>query len=373
MQMALGGYLGIMLSKTTDNGILPMPSGITLLTTLRCTASCESCCFGCNPNSGSIFKFSDIKSILEKVSENIKSVKLVVLSGGECFLLGENLFKTIEYAKKFGYVVRCVTNAYWANNNDKAYNIISRLKDVGLDELNISTGYEHQKFVPSENVINAANNSLMAGLSTTIAIEGNDDEFSTIESIIELQINNYDKKIKKIKTLQNIWVPFINGKIKIEKENFSCISRNNKFCGCENIFNNIAISPDGSVYSCCGLSIMNIKELKLGNIFDENIEYLISRGQKDHLINWLHVDGPDIILKKLKTKFPSLHPKYGNRHQCQACASLFLDKKIKEVFSREASMINDAIIYNSFLREIISREIMYKNHNHSISKGGKNE
>ena len=28
------------------------PTGIILLTTLRCTAACDNCCFGCTPTQG---------------------------------------------------------------------------------------------------------------------------------------------------------------------------------------------------------------------------------------------------------------------------------------------------------------------------------
>lgn len=41
------------------------PYGITLLATLRCTAACDNCCFGCNPQQGRSMTYEEMKDYVD--------------------------------------------------------------------------------------------------------------------------------------------------------------------------------------------------------------------------------------------------------------------------------------------------------------------
>jgi MoaA/NifB/PqqE/SkfB family radical SAM enzyme len=49
-----------------------------------------------------------------------QSMVVLVLTGGECFLLGNKLEQIIEYATNKGLRVRVVTNGYWAKTYEIA-------------------------------------------------------------------------------------------------------------------------------------------------------------------------------------------------------------------------------------------------------------
>ncbi|MBB4910086.1 GTP 3',8-cyclase MoaA family protein [Actinophytocola algeriensis] len=58
-----------------------------------------------------------------------------------------------------------------ARNPRTAARGIARLADAGLREINFSTGDQHAKFVPVENVIRGARAAVDAGLPVSVMIE----------------------------------------------------------------------------------------------------------------------------------------------------------------------------------------------------------
>ncbi len=49
---------------------------------------------------------------------------------------------------------RVVSNGFWATSYEAAIKKLAPLVNAGLTELNISTGDNHQVYVPFENVVN---------------------------------------------------------------------------------------------------------------------------------------------------------------------------------------------------------------------------
>lgn len=98
------------------------------------------------------------------------SLKVLVITGGECMIYRKNVEKIIFYATKIGLSTRIVTNAFWATSYKIAMDIVKRLVDCGLKEINFSTGDEHQKSVPLRNVRNASVASARLGLVPIINI-----------------------------------------------------------------------------------------------------------------------------------------------------------------------------------------------------------
>lgn len=89
------------------------PQLLTFLTTYRCNAQCEQCCFESNPTIQGKLTLQEMCNYIDRAVENFPALQLVVFTGGECFLLGEDLFRAISYASQKGFSTRCVTNAFW--------------------------------------------------------------------------------------------------------------------------------------------------------------------------------------------------------------------------------------------------------------------
>src|SRR5262245_49705051 len=114
------------------------PRLLTILATYRCTAACEHCCFDSNPFIQKRLALNDILRFIDDASQ-FRSLEGVVFSGGECFLLGDDLVKSVQHAARRNLFTRCVTNGYWAKSLSIGRNRLADLKEVGLTELNIST------------------------------------------------------------------------------------------------------------------------------------------------------------------------------------------------------------------------------------------
>ena len=56
----------------------------------------------------------------ENANQKQDSIQLCVFTGGECTLLGEDLFKSIKLAKSMGLMTRIVTNGFWAKTEKTA-------------------------------------------------------------------------------------------------------------------------------------------------------------------------------------------------------------------------------------------------------------
>src|SRR5207247_1756710 len=92
------------------------PTHLTILPTYRCTAACAQCCFESNPHVQGRIPIERILDYIDQAAGDFPSLRLVVFSGGECFLLRRDLDAAIERATSRGLATRCVTNGYWATS-----------------------------------------------------------------------------------------------------------------------------------------------------------------------------------------------------------------------------------------------------------------
>src|SRR5437899_7114277 len=74
------------------------PTHLTILPTYRCTAACAQCCFESNPHVQGRIPIERILDYIDQAAGDFPSLRLVVFSGGECFLLRQDLDAAIERA-----------------------------------------------------------------------------------------------------------------------------------------------------------------------------------------------------------------------------------------------------------------------------------
>jgi pyruvate-formate lyase-activating enzyme len=99
--------------------------------TYRCTAACRECCFESSPRVKGFIPAERILKYIDEAARTFPSLRVVVFSGGECFLLGKKLDAAIAQAREHGLGVRCVTNGYWAITPERARKRIQQLKAAG--------------------------------------------------------------------------------------------------------------------------------------------------------------------------------------------------------------------------------------------------
>ena len=297
-----------------------------ILTTFKCTASCPECCFECSPDNDKILSYDEIVKFIEQVHAEL-GVKRLVWSGGECFLLGDDLKKGIQYAYNLGMNSRCVTNGFWAVSEEVAFNKLKELRDVGLDEINFSTGDDHQLFVSEDKILNAVIAAAKLGLRVVVSIETRNNTNVNKESFIknpryQREIENTNLK-ENVHIVQAVWVSYHKDTVYEYAENSEDYIG---YKGCDSLFDSICLTPHKTVIGCCGLSVEYIPEMTLGK-FGNSLSEMYNKQTEDFLKVWLYVDGPKKILDYVKKWDPELEiPQFV--HICQACAYIYQNVSI---------------------------------------------
>lgn len=328
-----------------------LPKAITFLTTFGCTAACENCCFQCNPKYKKRMTLVEMERYLDLCLEEFPSVKMVVFSGGECTLLKQDLINMISYASSKGMRTRIVTNGWWAKSYSIADEKIKELKNAGLDEINFSTGDEHQEWIPFKNVRNASVATIRNGLLCAINVETKDGSNFDINKILKKDkvlhaitdfTGSKDNK-SSIHIERGIWAP-INKKCKgnITYNNFK---DSINFKRCEHIFSVIPINPYGEVLACCGITCENNPYLRLGNINRESIGVIYKRAYNDLLKLWLYTEGPASIASYINAKQGTNELQIEPSHACILCRNIFNNPKNIEILRNNSREFSSRVIF----------------------------
>jgi hypothetical protein len=257
-------------------------------------------------------------------------MRVVVFTGGECFLLGTELDKLIEDASKRGLSTRCVTNGYWAGSEKSAAQRVARIKRSGLREINFSTGSYHAKYVPIENIIFGATACARTGITTLINVETFQDSDFDFDALC----NNSDLVElvgqRRLRIQRSVWIEN-NGRSKICHLPENSRFRDEKISGCSTALNVLAVTPDQELIACCGLHLERIPELHIGSVANCTIQTAIDATPDDLLKQWIHVEGPERILKFVKKIDPTYELPVHCVHPCETCLHLYSDEKAKAI------------------------------------------
>jgi MoaA/NifB/PqqE/SkfB family radical SAM enzyme len=252
------------------------------------------------------------------------SLEVLVLTGGECFLLKDDLAKIIEYGSSKGLITRVVTNGYWANSYERAHQILLNLRNCGLQEINFSTGDDHQKWVPYDKIVNGCCVSMDLGLTCLVNVEYHDkSQFKSNTLLNDSRLIEYfdvTKYKKQLRIDQGVWIPFDRN----TSVSYDCAPIQNDFKRCISLFSTLPINPYSWLMSCCGLTSEYIKPLRLGRLDkDSNIKSLYETQFVDFIKIWLFTEGPHAVLTCIYNKRNIDKPVSG--HNCYVCAEIFKD------------------------------------------------
>lgn len=333
------------------------PRTLTLLPSYRCNAECRECCFECSPTLHQRIPQGELLQYIDEAADAFPKLKLVVISGGEPFLLGKDLTECVGQASGHGLIARCVTNGFWAGSSERAKRRLEELKCAGLTELNMSTGDDHQVFVPFDRVVNAVIAAAELGLRVVLAIEGALDSKFGLSSAYEHPrlgkwLRNSDAA-DRVVMLRNVWMPFHRGSNARQSDDVC-----QRFLdGCPHVLDNLVITPKGDVAACCGLAMEHIPEMKLGNLRERRLKDMYLSQFDDFLKLWLAVDGPKKILRILQDADPTLTVDSGLAHICHACVVLHQDLRIRDLLMKVYPDKIDDVLLRYHLRRGISLRV----------------
>ncbi len=278
---------------------------LAFMVTYGCNFKCAHCSVSSEPKllaKQALFEKLMLKAIDE--AYYIPSIKVIILfTGGEPTLKPRLLKKGIKYAAEKGFIVRLVTNAWWASSEEGALEFLKELQELGLNELNVSFDDFHKHFIKESNMIYAVKAALK--LEMKVAIATTIHKYSEMrKEHIRKMLSNNGIDLTNIYILEDHFQPL--GRAKnlsdslIDEEYVS--KRYRADLGCKRILEDIVVHPDGKVTVCCGHAIFEPEDVDyyiIGYLDKEDLETIIKRAQRNVLYWWLYLKEPQAILKYL--------------------------------------------------------------------------
>lgn len=339
---------------------LRFPTTLTILPTYNCTAACENCCFGSHPG---IEERIPLERLLDYVDQAaaMKSIRLLVFSGGECFSLGDDLVAAVERATSHGILTRCVTNGYWATTPERARQRLEPLYRAGLREINISTGDYHQQFVKPARVVTGAVEAVRVGMRVLVVVESRQGRAFTAQHLYadaEFAALLADPlRAHMIKVIESPWISMQDAEA-VGHNRDALASRDNLHLkkGCDSVLNTIVVTPGEQLGACCGLTREQIPEMHVGSLRQFGMSELYDAAVRDFLKVWLFVEGPEHILAWAASIDPSIEWENKYNHHCDACRAMYQDQKVRRVIrdnyrQKQADILLRFSLLNAYGRE----------------------
>lgn len=328
------------------------PQSVTILPTYRCNAACAECCFESNPRIRHRMTRAEMLALIDRLPIDFPDLEFVVFSGGEVTLLREELIDAIARVTELNLGSRVVSNGHWGRSDRSAEWWVTQFRSAGLGELNLSTGDEHQQFVPFNSVARAAMHAVRAGLVTLISIEGSEnarfqmDSFARQPLITEI-LQNPDLA-KYFLLMTNVWMPFHSDTDITNDRQFGHSAK-----PCDNIFDNVAINPHGFIMSCCGLTMEYIPEIKVGHIDNDNMRRVYGEQYGDLLKLWIWIDGTQFIYDEVMTRL-ARRKSLLSPHMCSTCAQIYTDPVIRDMAMQLAGERAEQILLRATIKAQIT-------------------
>ncbi|WP_165856071.1 radical SAM protein [Marinobacter sp. JSM 1782161] len=315
------------------------PETLTILPTYKCNAACRECCFCSNPSLTERLSREQIFGVIFKAQEAFQSLRHVVFSGGECFLLYDDLFDALSYCNELGLSTRCVTNGFWGKNPEKAERIAERVHGAGCLEINVSTGVEHQEWVSLDAVMNASLSLVTRGVRVVLTIEKDTATSQCVRRALEHDVFEQLISYPNFSYQVNTWMYFKEG----HSDRGLVENREAIKGGCDQLLNNFVVTPKNLVSSCCGLTFEYMPEMILGSAEETDFMSLYRAQLDDYRKLAIRALGP----------YEMLESKYGEdrlsnaqldriNHKCEACLMLHQFERENERLAEDARNPNAA-------------------------------
>lgn len=329
---------------------------LSIMPTFKCTAACDHCGTMSSPRATGRLTLAQMTSAIDQAVA--LHYEVVVFTGGEATLVGDDLLGAMARAHAAGLVVRLVTNGHWASSPAAARRRVQQFTAAGLTELNFSTGDQHARFVPLERVLDGLHAALDAGLPASLTIETTRQRVITKEVVLghpafeRLTLAHPDVAVK---LHESPWMPLSpDVRFGYPEELTAHAGNIERFQGCDSVLSTTTLLSDGALAACCGIGMRLIPELRLGHIDEDGLAEATERAHDDLLKRWIKVEGPEHILHWASQHDPSITWEHQYAHRCQACLRLYQDPAVRRVIrDHHLEKVGD-VIFAQWLRESFS-------------------
>ena len=264
-------------------------------------------------------RLGDALRYVEEAAE-LPRMEWISVTGGEPFLLYDEMLRIIRHASELGLKTECVTNCYWAVNQERAEERLNELVEAGLDVINISVDDFHQRFIPFERVENCYEAAKRLGLKVVIQSVYSRGSRLRLEEIIRrlgdgsirvLGPRPRGKPLYAI-AIESGFIPIGRGAM-IPREEWP-LGSGPVEGPCQVVLRDISISPDGRLLPCCS-ALGLLPNASIGSLTEKKLGELLEEAMKMEVFRWLREIGPLGIAKR--TGFNLDSEGYVNR--CHLC------------------------------------------------------
>ncbi len=321
-----------------------MISKIVFSVTYDCPVSCKFCVTESGPQNGPYLSAEFMKQVIRDTLE-LGALKSVIFTGGEALMKKAELVETLEFAQSNGLWTRIVSNAFWATSPDKATQLLTKLKQNGLNEINFSCDDLHQEMIPLDNVKHAFHAARNLGIPVLLAHKKVKNNLITPEFLadylgVELhQFNEEGQNPHRDMYSTGYTVPIGLQAKELDHSRYilypeGCTAWQSP---CSGVLSSIIISPGKELRICCGMIDQRVPELSIGNLEKERLAEIICRGNQDLIANWLALEGPYGVMKFVKEKAP--HLEFADRYvnHCHLCNELLTRSEVRDVLAHHAA------------------------------------
>ncbi len=278
----------------------PPPFRVGLVLTDRCDASCAHCWFGCGPDRSLTMSRSDAQDYIDKTSR-AGTVEWLSLTGGEPMLYPSLVEGLVAYASGRGLRTELVTNCNWAESPERATGTLKRLRDAGLDVLNVSADDFHQAHVPFERVKNCYDAAKGLGIRMVVMTALGKSSKLRLMDVARLLGDELpppgeaDPARHAAIGVESGFTPVGRGAGIPRKE--WCLDGSPLTGGCDALLRDIGIRPSGDVLPCCSASA-TLPGFSAGNLDDWELQELLDRAWGRNIFRVLSEKGPTGLLDK---------------------------------------------------------------------------
>lgn len=242
---------------------------LTFLTTDSCDIRCRHCLMSAAPGRRQKLTYDDFKRRFDEIV-SMCGTRLVVFSGGEPTLLGQDLLNMIAYASENGVATRMVTNGSWASTGEAARSYLIALRECGLNELNVSLDDYHAEWVPVTHVWRILRHAEGLGFTAVVvALSWHEDADITPPWVLEnaprelhlLHEAEIGKTYCPVSSDGTAYILAEHGVQKSGRAQSEDIKQSHsltKWAGhrCGSAMRELTVGPNGGVYGCCGFDIV---------------------------------------------------------------------------------------------------------------------
>lgn len=318
---------------------------LVLSVTYNCPIRCRCCGVNAGPHRTERMSIEFITRIIEEAG-SLGTVEVIVFTGGEPFVLGEDLYSAVEYAAERGFKTRIVTNGYWATSLEKARAVLARLKATGLTEINYSCDDFHQEHIPLERIRWANEAALAVGMPALLAVKGLKGSRITPEYMEEFFGRKLTRFRAGVKNPDNdvfnygVTVPVGWGRESLSDEELLWPEDDRCWqSACESVLKNIVITPSGELAICCGIGSEEIPEVVVGSVREKPLVELLIEANNDLIINWLALEGPYGILEHVRRRAPEIRFRDRYVNACHLCHDVLTRGEVRAVLSETAEEV----------------------------------